>query len=72
MILAIMFIVTGLTILIDIAMLTVMWLMNMNVLKDIKRHLTNEEEEKELRMVARKNNYFKFGVDDLAEEMEVL
>lgn len=72
MILAIMFILTGLTILVDIAMLTVMWLMNMNVLKDIKKHLTNEEEEKELKMVVRKDNYFKFGADDLDEEIEVL
>lgn len=49
MMIKIMFVLTGLTILIDIATLTILTLMNINQLRDIKRHLTNEQEEKEIK-----------------------
>jgi len=43
-----MFVLTGLTILIDIATLTILTFMNINQLKEIKRYLTNEQEEREI------------------------
>ncbi len=49
MLLTIMFVLTGLTILIDIAMLTILTLMNINQLKDIKRYLTNAQDEKDIK-----------------------
>ena len=48
MIVTMMFILTGLTILFDIAMLTAMWQINMKELRNIKRYLTNEQEEREI------------------------
>lgn len=49
MLLTIMFVLTGLTILIDITMLTILTLMNINQLKDIKRYLTNAQDEKDIK-----------------------
>lgn len=54
MIVTMLFLATGLTVIIDLAALTMLWLMNMNMLKEIKRHLTNEEEEKEIKKTMEK------------------
>lgn len=48
MILKVMVLIMGLVIFIDLASLTMMWIKNMEALHDIKRHLTNEQEEKEI------------------------
>ena len=40
-----MFALTGLTILVDIAILTVMWLMNVNTLKEVKSTLKELKKE---------------------------
>ena len=59
MILKIMVLIMGVVIFIDLASLTMMWIKNMNALQNIKRHLTNEQEEREIQ-------------DAMEEEVEIL
>ena len=49
MIITMLFIATGLTLIIDLGALSIMWIKNNEALRNIERYLTNEKEEREIK-----------------------